>query len=43
MSFNSIVKPYFSYRRLVRIFCSRTSNNVINKIDEQALGVVLNK
>ena len=40
--FNSIVKSQFSYCPLVWMFCSRTSNNMINKIRERALRVILN-
>ena len=40
--FNSIVKSQFSYWTLVWMFCSRTSNNMINKIRERALRVILN-
>ena len=39
---NSIVKSQFSYCPLVWIFCSRTSNNMINKVHERALRVLLN-
>ena len=31
---NSIVKSQFSYCSLVWMFCSTTSNNMINKVDE---------
>ena len=34
---NSIVKSQFSYFPLVWMFCSRTSNNMINKAHERAL------
>ena len=30
--FNSIIKSQFSYYPLVWMFCSRTSNNMINKL-----------
>ena len=40
--FNSVVKSYFNYCPLVWMFCSRTSNNMINKEPAQALRVVLN-
>ena len=39
---NSIVKSQFSYCPLVWMFCSRTSNNMINKVHERALRVILN-
>ena len=39
---NSVVKSQFSYCRLVWMFCSRTSNNMINKVHESALRVLLN-
>ena len=39
---NSIVKSQFSYCPLVWMFCSRTSNNMINKVYERALRVLLN-
>ena len=39
---NSIVKSQFIYCPLVWIFCSRTSNNAINKVHERALRVILN-
>ena len=39
--FNSILKSQFSYCPLVWMFCSRTSNNVINKIHERSLQVAL--
>ena len=39
---NSIVKSQFSYCPLVWMFCSRTSNNMINKVHERALRVLLN-
>ena len=39
---NSIVKSQFSYCPLVWIFCSRTCNNMINKVNERALRVLLN-
>ena len=40
---NSIVKSQFSYCPLVWMFCSRTSNNMINKVHERALRVLLNE
>ena len=39
---NSIVKFQFSYCFLVWMFCSRTSNNLINKVHERTLRVILN-
>ena len=42
MILNSIVKSQFSYCPLVWMFCSRTSNNMINKVHERALRVLLN-
>ena len=39
---NSIVKSQFSYCPLVSMFCSRTSNNMINKVHKRALRVLLN-
>ena len=39
---NSIVKYQFSYCPLVWMFCSRTSNNMVNKVHERALRVLLN-
>ena len=39
---NSIVKSQFSYCPLVWMFCSRTSNNMINKVLERPLRVLLN-
>ena len=39
---NSIVKSQFSYCPLVWMFCSRSSNNKINKVHERALTVILN-
>ena len=37
-----MVKSQFSYCPLVWMFCSRTSNNMINKVHERALKVILN-
>ena len=37
-----MVKSQFSYCPLVWMFCSRTSNNMINKVHERALRVLLN-
>ena len=39
--FNSIIKSQFSYCPLVWIFCSKTSNNTINKLHERSLRVIL--
>ena len=39
---NSIVKSQFSYCPLVWMFCSRTSNSMINKLHGRALRVILN-
>ena len=39
--FNAVVKSQFNYCPLVWMFCSRTSNNMINKVHERALGVIL--
>ena len=36
------MKSQFSYCSLVWMFCSRTSNNMINKVYERALRVLLN-
>ena len=40
--FNSIIKSQFSYCPLVWMFGSRTSNNMINKIHERSLRIILN-
>ena len=40
--FNSVLKSQFNYCPLVWMFCSRNSNNMINKIHERALRVVQN-
>ena len=40
--FNSIIKSQFSYCPLVWMFCSRTSNNMINKLHERSLKIILN-
>ena len=40
--FNSIIKPQFSYCPLVWMFCSRISNNMINKLHEKSLRIILN-
>ena len=39
--FNSIIKSQFSYCLLVWMFCSRTSNNMINKLHERSLRIIL--
>ena len=41
--FNSIIKSQFSYCLLVWMFCSRTSNNMINKPHERSLRIILNE
>ena len=40
--FNLIIKSQFSYCPLVWMFCSRTSNNMINKLHERSLRIILN-
>ena len=40
--FNAVVKSQFNYCPLVWMFCSRTSNNMINKVHERALRIILN-
>ena len=40
--FNSIIKSQFSYCPLVWMFCSGTSNNMINKLHERSLKIILN-
>ena len=40
--FNSIIKSQFSYCPLAWMFCSRTSNNMINKLHERSLRITLN-
>ena len=40
---NSIIKSQFSYCPLVWIFGSRTSNNMINKLHEWSLRIILNE
>ena len=42
MIFNALIKSQFSYFPLVWMFCSRQTNNMINKIHERALRIVLN-
>ena len=38
--FNSMIKSHFSYCPLVWMFCSRTSNNMINRLHERSLRIV---
>ena len=40
--FSSIIESQFSSCPLVLVFCSRTSNNVINRLDERSLRIILN-
>ena len=40
--FNSIIKSQFSYCPLVWMLCSRTSNNMNNKLHERSLRIILN-
>ena len=40
--FSSIIESQFSSCPLVWVFCSRTSNNVINRLDERSLRIILN-
>ena len=42
LNFYSTIKSQFNYRPLIWMFCSRTSNNMINKIHERALRLILN-
>ena len=42
MIFNALIKSQLSYCPLVWLFCSRQTNNMINKIHERALWIVLN-
>ena len=42
MIFNALIKSQFSYCPLVWMFCSRQTNNMINKIHERTLRIVLN-
>ena len=42
MIFNALIKSQFSYCTLVWMFCSRQTKNMINKIHEGALRIVLN-
>ena len=39
--FNAVVKSQFNYCPFVWMFCSRTPNNKINRVDERALRVIL--
>ena len=39
---NSLIKSQFNYCPLIWMFCSRTSNDMINKIHERALRLILN-
>ena len=39
--FNSLIKSQFNYCPLKWMFCSKTSNNMINKIHERALRLIL--
>ena len=39
---NAIIKCQFSYCLLVWMFCSRQTNNMINKLHERVLRLVLN-
>ena len=39
--FNAAVKSQFNYCPLVWMFCSRTSNNMINRVHERALRAIL--
>ena len=40
--FNSLIKVQINYCPLIWMFCSRTSNNMINKIHKRALQLILN-
>ena len=40
--FNSIIKAHFNYCPLEWMFCSRTSKNKINKLQEKSVRIVLN-
>ena len=40
--FKALIKSQFSYYSLVLMFCSRQTNNMINKIHKKALRIVLN-
>ena len=39
---NSVIKSQFSYCPLIRMFCSRSLNNLINRIHERALRLIHN-
>ena len=39
---NSIIKSQFNYCRRIWMFCSRTSDNMINKVHERAVRLILN-
>ena len=39
--FNAVVKSQFNYCPLIWIFCSKISNNIINKVHERTLRVIL--
>ena len=39
--FNALEKSQFGFCPLVWMFCSRTSNNMINKVHEWALSLIL--
>ena len=41
LNFNSIIKLQFNYCPLTWMFCSRALNNIINKIHERALRLIL--
>ena len=38
--FNSMIKSHFNYCPLIWMFCSRTSNNRINRLHERSLRVL---
>ena len=40
--FNSLIKSQFNYCPLIWTLCSRTSNNMTNRVDELALRLILN-
>ena len=42
MIFKALIKSQFSYYPVVLMFCSRQTNNMINKIHKKALRIVLN-
>ena len=39
MVFNAMIKFYLSYGPLIWIFCSRKTNNIINKLHERELRI----